>query len=76
MARERFSMEEAGVNLLWEHDTEPGSCLERNQGGIGCVREGEGEMKGKREERERGAGGRIQRRERHRQRQIFGLKIR
>ena len=56
--RERFSMEEAGVNLLLlEHDTEPGPCLERNQGGTDCVREAVVEMKGKREERERGAGG-------------------
>ena len=47
-----------------------GPCLERSQGGTGCVREGEGEMKGKREERERKAGGRIQRRERDRDRYL------
>ena len=58
MARERFSMEEAGVNLLLlEHDTEPGSLLGKKPRRYRLCKRGRGRDEGKeRRKGERGGG--------------------
>ena len=57
MARERFSMEEAGVNLLLEHDTEPGSLLRKEPRWYRLCKRGRGRDEGKERRKEERGGG-------------------